>query len=104
MMAWLGKLHHPEYYIRIFLKWTLLGIVMGFVGGLLGAGFHHVLHFVTHLRMHNTWFIYLLPAGGLLSVGMYRLCRMQSNRGTNEIIDAILDNKPVNPLIAPVIF
>ncbi len=103
-MAWLEKLHHPEYYIKTFLKWTLLGIVMGSIGGLLGAGFHHALHFVTHLRGEYSWLIFLLPIGGLLSVGIYRLSRMQSNRGTNEIIDAILDNKPVNPLIAPVIF
>ena len=103
-MAWLEKLHHPEYYIKTFLKWALLGIVMGSIGGLLGAGFHHALHFVTHLRGEYSWLIFLLPIGGLLSVRIYRLSRMQSNRGTNEIIDAILDNKPVNPLIAPVIF
>ena len=29
---------------------------------------------------------------------------MRNNRGTNEIIDAILNNEPVNPLVAPVIF
>ena len=103
-MAWLNKFHHPQRYIITFLKWTILGGLTGVIGGLLGAGFHHALHFVTHMREQHSWLIFLLPVGGLLSVGIYRLCRMQSNRGTNEIIDAILDNKPVNPLIAPVIF
>ena len=28
-MAWLDKLHHPENYIKMFLKWGLLGIVLG---------------------------------------------------------------------------
>ena len=103
-MAWLHKLHHPQYYLKTFLKWTLLGLLIGAVGGLLGAGFHHALHFVTHLRTENNWLIFLLPVGGLLSVGIYRLCGLRNNRGTNEIIDAILDGKPVSPMVAPVIF
>ena len=103
-MAWLDKLHHPEYYIKTFLKWLILGILIGAVGGLLGAGFHHALHFVTHLRGENPWLIFLLPLGGLLSVGIYRVFGLRNNRGTNEIIDSILDNRTVSPMVAPVIF
>jgi len=103
-MAWLDKLHHPEYYIKTFLKWLILGILVGAVGGLLGAGFHHALHFVTHLRGENLWLIFLLPLGGLLSVGIYRVFGLRNNRGTNEIIDSILDNRTVSPMVAPVIF
>ena len=103
-MKWLDKLHHPEKYFVIFFKWGLLGLIMGLLGGLLGAGFHHALHFVTHLRQENTWLVLLLPVGGLASVGLYRLLKLQSNRGTNEIIDAILNGEPVKPQIAPGIF
>ena len=103
-MAFLQKLHHPEYYAKTFVKWLVLGLLVGTVGGLLGAGFHHVLHFVTHVRGEHTWLIFLLPLGGLLSVGIYRIFGLRNNRGTNEIIDAILDGKPVSPLVAPVIF
>lgn len=103
-MAWLNKLHHPEKYALLFLKWALLGVLTGLVGGLLGAGFHHVLHFVTHLRGEHSWLIWLLPVGGLASVGLYKLCHMMNNHGTDEIIDAVLEEKPVNPLVAPVIF
>ena len=77
---------------------------MGALGGLLGAGFHHALHFVTHLRAEHTWLIFLLPLGGLLSVAVYRIFKMTGNRGTNEIIDAVLEGKPVSPMVAPVIF
>ena len=100
-MAWLQKLHHPEYYIKTFIKWVVLGLLIGSVGGLLGAGFHHALHFVTHLRGECNWLIFLLPLGGLLSVGIYRLFGLRNNRGTNEIIDSILDGKPVSPMVAP---
>lgn len=91
-------------YVLSFLKWTVLGVLMGAIGGLLGAGFHHALHFVTGVRLQLSWMVYLLPLGGLLAVGLYRLLRLRHNRGTNEIIDAVLDGKPVNPLIAPGIF
>ena len=103
-MAWLEKLHHPEAYIKTFFKWGLLGILMGALGGALGALFHHVLHFVTGLRSQNTWLIFLLPLGGLATVGLYRLLHQGRNRGTNEIIDAALDGKPVSLLITPTIF
>jgi len=100
----LDKLHHPEKYFVIFLKWGLLGLIMGILGGLLGAGFHHALHFVTDLRGKSPWLVLLLPLAGLLSVGIYRLFRLRNNRGTNEIIDAVLNGEQVKPLIAPAIF
>ena len=103
-MAWLDKIHHPERYLKTFLKWGILGLLMGAIGGLLGAGFHHALHGVTHLRAEHTWLIFLLPVGGLLSVGLYRLLGLRSNRGTNEIIDAVLDGQELKPQIAPGIF
>jgi H+/Cl- antiporter ClcA len=77
---------------------------MGALGGTIGAVFHHVLHFVTHIRLENGWLIWLLPLGGVLTVAIYYVCKLRNNRGTNEIIDAVLDGDPMNPLIAPVIF
>ena len=103
-MTLTGKLSIPKAYLITFVKWGLFGLLMGALGGLLGAGFHHALHFVTHLRAHNTWLIFLLPIGGLLSVGIYTLFRQRSNRGTNQIIDAVLDGEEVSPLVAPTIF
>ena len=103
-MAWLDRINHPEKYVKTFGKWTLLGLLMGVLGGLLGAGFHHALHFVTHVRSEYTWLIFLLPVGGLLTAALYRVLKMQGNRGTNEIIDATLDGHSVSPMVAPSIF
>ena len=103
-MAWLEKLHHPEDYLKTFAKWGLLGTLMGILGGLLGAGFHHALHFVTHVRAEHMWLIFLLPLAGLATVAIYRLPGMKGNKGTNEIIDATLDGHPVSPMVAPAIF
>ena len=103
-MDWRKKLKRPEKYARWFCKWAFLSVIMGIVGGLLGAVFHHVLHFVTHLRLEHTWLVLLLPVGGLLTVGWYRLLKLKRNRGTNEIIDAVLDGEELKPQIAPGIF
>jgi len=97
-------LHTAGKYLLFFAKWCLLSALMGGLGGLLGAAFHHVLHFVTGVRLQHSWVVYLLPLGGLLAVGLYRLLRLRTNRGTNEIIDAVLDGQPVKPLICPGIF
>ena len=103
-MSWHDKLKRPEKYARWFIKWTYLSGIMGIVGGLLGAAFHHVLHFVTHLRLEHMALVLLLPVGGLLTVGWYRLLTLKRNRGTNEIIEAVLDGEELKPQIAPGIF
>ena len=103
-MTFPHKFSKPKAYLITFLKWGLFGLLMGVLGGLLGAGCHHALHFVTDLRGEHNWLIFLLPVGGLLSVGIYTLFRQRSNRGTNQIIDAVLDGEEVSPLVAPTIF
>ena len=90
-------------YILSFLKWGAFALLMGSWGGLLGAGFHHLLHFVTHLRAEHPWLIFCLPVAGLLSVGIYTLFRQRSNRGTNEVIDAILSGGDVSAYVSPTI-
>ena len=103
-MAWLEKFHHPEAYIKAFIKWSILGVLMGILGGLAGAGFHHTLHFVTHVRSENNWLVLLMPVGGVLTVLLYRVLKLRSNRGTNEIIDAALEGGAVSPAVVPGIF
>ncbi len=96
--------HEPVEVIKRFIGWSILAGLMGAIGGLLGAVFHHALHFVTELRGGNPWLLYLLPLGGVASVGLYALLRLRTNRGTNEIIDASLSGQPLKPQIAPGIF
>ena len=102
-MVILSKLSNLKAYIITFVKWGLFGLLMGVWGGLLGAGFHHLLHFVTHLRTTYTWLLFLLPAAGLLSVGIYTLFRQRENRGTNQVIDAVLKGEEVSAYVSPTI-
>jgi len=103
-MAHLPNFRKPQKYAIVFLRWCLLSVIMGTLGGLLGALFHHALHFVTHLRSEHMWLIYLLPVGGILTVAIYRHPKMKNNKGTNEMIEATLDGHPVSALVAPSIF
>lgn len=104
MKSLIETFHHPEKYEKTLLKWGSLGILIGILGGFLGAGFHHALSFVTQARGQCPWVLYLLPLGGLLTLGIYRWLGLKNNRGTNEVIDAVLNDGYVNPAIAPAIF
>lgn len=104
MKSLIETFHHPEKYGKTLLKWGSLGILIGIVGGFLGAGFHHALSFVTQTRGQYPWVLHLLPLGGLLTLGIYRGLGLKNNRGTNEVIDAVLNDGYVNPAIAPAIF
>ena len=103
-MTFQDKIQRPKKYTVWFIKWVILSTLMGLIGGILGAVFHHTLHFVTHLRLEHSWLVLLLPFGGLLSVAWYRVLKLNKNRGTNEIIDAVLDGEELKPQIAPGIF
>lgn len=103
-MTFREKIAPPREYLLHFLKWVLLGLVIGALGGLVGAAFHHTLRLATAFRVANPWLIYLLPLGAIATVGLYRLPSLRGNRGTNEIIDAALQDKPLSILIAPGIF
>ena len=103
-MAWFTKHHDPKAYLHTFAEWMLMGLMMGAMGGLLGTAFHYILHFVTDVRAENTWLVWLLPVGGVLIMWIYRFFGLKGNRGTNEIIDAILTNHGVSRRITPAIF
>ena len=98
------KLNDLWRYMLTVSKMCLLGAFMGVIGGFLGAGFHYALQFVTGTRQENNWIIFLLPIGGILIVLLYRLLKLETNRGTNEVIDSVLEGKTVSPFVAPTIF
>ena len=103
-MKWFLKMALSDDYRKLFAKWMFLGVLMGILGGVLGAMFHHTLHFVTHVRSENPWLIFLLPVGGLLTLAVYKVLKLEGNKGTNEIIDATLDGRPISLAVAPAIF
>lgn len=91
-------------YIFAFIKWTATAALTGAVGGIVGTLFHKAVDSATLLRENNDWLIFLLPAAGLIIVGLYKLCKIDSGVGTNQVIDSIRTKNLPPPLLAPLIF
>lgn len=86
------------------LKLSALGVLMGVLGGFVGGCFSLLLAFVTDVRSSAPWVILLLPLGGIITVLLYRICRMSEHGGTNEIICSLSDKRPIKAATAPLIF
>ena len=91
-------------YILSFLKWTLIALVTGAVGGALGAAFRWAINLVTDVRLTNPWLHYLLPVGGLIIAFLYRVTKLSGHADTNLIINSVREEGRVPLLLAPVIF
>ena len=60
--------------------------------------------YVTFLRTAHSWLILLLPAGGLVIVGLYHLFHDEKDTGTNLVISAIHSGDELPFRMAPLIF
>ncbi len=89
--------------LLFLLKWVILSVTTGLLLGALGAFFSALLHQAAVFRADHWWIVALLPAGGLLLVLLYRLCRVYEDTGTNQIIGSITQSEEVPLRKAPLI-
>lgn len=80
-----------------------LAALTGICSGLLGAMFAKSVSFVTHLREENSWLLYLIILGGILTVGIYKLLKVEGV-GTNRIFDGFKNGSDIPFHIIPAIF
>lgn len=85
-------------------KWLFLSIFIGIVVGLVGIAFHFSLEYVTNLRHHNHWLIFLMPIAGLIIVALYHYSGMDEDRGTESVITSVRNGALVQLRMAPLIF
>ena len=85
------------------LKWIVVGGLVGGVGGVVGALFHLGVNYATSVRLAHPWVLYLLPLGGLVIAGLYRLCKLEG-KGTNAVIESVHFGSDVPVLLVPLIF
>ncbi len=89
-------------YIKTFIKWCFIAVIVGVVSGLVGTAFHKSVDYVTEIRHMTPWLVFFLPVGGIAIVALYKLCKM--NAGTNRVIESVRTDKKVPILMAPLIF
>lgn len=90
--------------IRYFVKWILISIVIGTIGGVAGSIFSLGVSWATDARLSHDWLLYLLPVMGLMIVWLYHTFNEEGNRGTNMVILAISSNEKVTFATGPLIF
>lgn len=100
----LNKFWSASNYVRVFFKWALIAVIIGGVGGVVGALFHTSVNYANMFFTKYDKLILLLPVGGLVIVALYKKCRMLENKGTDSVIESIRSHKGVPFALAPLIF
>lgn len=88
-------------YLLSLVKWLLLALVVGFLGGLLGFLFLEVFHAAVWSFEKFPWLLYLLPIAGLLIVFLYRITHRDSDHGTNDMITSVQCGSKISFWIMP---
>ncbi len=91
-------------YLKIFIKWVIIALVVGAVGGVIGSVFHKSIDFATELRAESRWLLCLLPLGGLLIAAVYAIFRSKGKIDTNRVLEAVRADETVPLAMAPLIF
>ena len=97
------KIREAAHYVLSVVKWLVIAGALGCLCGALGAGFHKLIDLATGFRGVHPWLLILLPLGGLLILGLYHLCRVSFDAGTNLIITSVSHEADVPILLAPLI-
>ncbi|MCM1045613.1 MAG: chloride channel protein [Candidatus Gastranaerophilales bacterium] len=98
------KIRHNLQRMKTSVKWVVFAVISGIVVGLAGTGFYFCMAAVTDMRAERPWLVWLLPVGGLLIVGAYRLLHDEKDTGTNLVISSIHSGDRLPLRMAPLIF
>ena len=88
----------------VFVKWLIFAAICGLVCGGVATAFYYTFSAVTDLRHARPLLFFLLPLGGVAIVQLYRVCGMAGDRGTNFVLVAVRENRPLRLRTAPLVF
>ncbi len=89
-------------YLKTFLKWSVISLIIGGIGGIVGSLFHRCIDLATEVRVGTPWLISLLPVGGLVITALYSLTKTHVD--TNRVIESVRGDQNVPWYMAPLIF
>jgi len=88
----------------VFLRWLLFAAIIGLAAGVVSTAFYYAFHWATLTRTAHPWLLWLLPAGGVAIVLLYRVCGMEKDRGTNLVLTTVRENTALPLRTAPLVF
>lgn len=91
---------HPLTFVR----WLVFAAVIGLAAGCVSTAFYYAFAWATGLRTAHPALLWLLPVGGVAIVLLYRVCRMERDRGTNLVLTAVRENAALPLRTAPLVF
>ena len=91
-------------YALFFIKWTILSLLIGGIGGVIGSVFHICIDKATEFRGHNTWLVFLLPLGAVFIRWIYHLFKSEVHLDTNLVIRSLRENNKIPIIMIPLIF
>lgn len=92
------------FHITAFLKWVIIGLLMGVTVGLAGTCFSLLLTQANQFRTTYPLIVLALPVAGLAIVLLYRLFKDTNDTGTNMVIASIQNSSEIPFQMAPLIF
>lgn len=99
-----SRAKYVRLFILSFLKWILIAGIVGVISGGVGTLFRLSVESANLFRQGHTWLVFLLPVGGLIIVGCYKLCGMTAAIGTDRIIDSVRAEEKIPVRLGPLIF
>lgn len=91
-------------HVQLLLRWIFFALLLGSIVGPVGAAFVYAIQYGTALRQAYPWILLTLPAGGVLIVWLYRICRNRHDRGTNMVLASLRSEAELPAQMAPLIF
>jgi len=90
--------------VKAFVKWVLLGILVGDIVGLVSVAFHFAVDYATKFRITHSFIVFMLPLGGLFIVWFYKALGVENDQGTNYVLVSCREEKTVPFKLTPLIF
>ncbi len=95
---------HVEKRLLILIKWVVISVITAVIISLAGTIFYLLVKEATGIRGKYDFLILLLPFGGLIIAGMYRIFDGAGKQGTNLVLASIHSNKEIPIKMLPLIF
>ena len=95
---------NPKDYTKALAKGLLIALLTGVSGGVIGSLFHISVDCVTHLRIKNTWIVFLLPLGALFVTMLYGFFKKHTPLDTNRVFECVRNGEKIPVIMLPLVF